>query len=198
MKKKILFSLILGGLLIIIISGFVYIKKSNTPEGILEKVQNYSDIKAKVRIVLNGNEGDFDQQCEMYYSNDFGKKLEIGQDSYIIEENGELNLIDNKTSNKFKLPKYKDNIYNLTFPKEMLSNSINKMEAVKIEGKNYIVVDIDLPENNYNMKKATLCIDSAKKVPIEAIIKDENGERKGNIVYSEFQTDEKVEKEKFE
>lgn len=198
MKKKILFSLVLGILIIIIVSGFIYIKKSNTPEGIVSKVENYSNIKSKVRVILNGNEGDIDQECTLYYSKNFGKKLEIGQESFIVEKNGELNLIDNKTMNKFKLPKYKDNLYSLVFPCNILEMEISKVESTKIQGKNYIIVDINLPENNYNMNTATLCIDSASKEPVEIIIKDEKGERKGNIVYSDFETKETLDKSLFE
>lgn len=83
------------------------------------------------------------------------------------------------------------------FLKNILSNEDIKMNFEDIDGKRYLVLEVEIPGNNKYRNKERLWINSENYHPYKLKILDKDGELSIEVIYTEFKANIKVYDEDF-
>jgi outer membrane lipoprotein-sorting protein len=201
MKNKLL-SAVLSAIFIFLLIGLAGCgKKNRTPEEItcyLKDLNSYSSI---VNMHIKNDRQTIDYELKQYYQKDLGYRLELGQDRIMVYKDDKIYINDLKSGFKYNTDKNFDELFRLSFIGEYIellyTNEKIKYKNKKLEGIDYLSIELLIPGGNKNIDNAVLYINTDTNLPSRLYIFDVKGNEKVEVIYKDFIPNDEVKKDLF-
>ncbi|GFP74001.1 germination lipoprotein GerS-related protein [Clostridium fungisolvens] len=203
MKKNRLL-LILLFIIIAAVSIFAAYQKfyNITPEEILDEIKEIKSYTADVTYTSISSRGEVKYETTQCYDREQGTRVDFKEGRIYLYKQNKIYVKDTNTNRQYEVDKNSDEFYKLAFIDEIGKYIVLDQEIKyyykDINGVRCLIVEFSILNNNQNMDKQVLIIDSESKVPKELLIYDKNGSERGRIEYSNFKKSNKLDKKLFD
>ncbi len=186
----------------LILYAYLYLTKIDTPEEYVDYLRFINCYSTDIEYRVFNDKGKFQERATLLYAKDRGYKLTLGEDRVYIYNNDEITVKDLINGRSYILKSTFDEFYKWAFLKNYVE-LIYTNEEVKIysenkEGKNYLFIELYIPEGNKNIEKGILIIDTETKAPEKLSIYDFKGNLKAEITYANFKFEKDLDKALFD
>lgn len=208
MKKKVnTFGICLGigaVVLIIILSCVFYIihnikKKDGDVVRYLRNLKSYS---CNMNIKIKNDKQNINYTCKQTYLLGSGYKLELNKKRIMFYKENKIYTKDMENKKSYIIPKDFDEVYKLTLIGEYIdliyTNDNTKYSLQNIDGTEYAIIKIIIPNQNRNTKYALMYVNTEDNAPYKISIYDTMGNEKIQISYTDFDTNAKLDPKTFE
>lgn len=139
---------------------------------------------------IYNNKGVFSEQASLLYHKAKGYRLTLENNRIYTYKGNKILVHDMDNGKEYELKSTFDEFYKWAFVKNfielMYTNEEMEKYSIKIEGKNYLFVELYIPQGNENLDKGILMINIQTRAPEKLSIYDYKGELKAEIIYSNF------------
>jgi outer membrane lipoprotein-sorting protein len=201
MKKRlfIIACIILSFQLVLMTGCEKKIRDPNSATNYLKDLLSYScNAEIKVKNDLNT----YTYSTNQTYSRENGCRIELGKDRVYLYKDNKIYVTDIINNLKYVMDKNVDGIFRLSMIEEyvdlLYTDENIKYKYKIIDGEEYQFIELIIPGNNRNMRKATLCVNSKTNIPHNIYIYDSNGKERVEVIYSNFQPNIEVNKALFD
>jgi hypothetical protein len=154
-----------------------------------------------MEINIKNDKQELKYNCNQYYNKDIGYRLDVDNDRVYIYKDEIINVKDLKNGASYSLDEKFDELYHLTFIGEYINLLYcnDKIECNKeiVDGNEYYTFKLDILGNNRNLYKGNLYVDCNSLIPKQLIITNIKNEEKIKVYYSEFRSNENIDKNLF-
>ena len=176
-------------------------KKEKSDKEVVRYFKSIESYKSKALIAITNDRQTIEYSCNLYYDSSRGARLELGEDRIYLYKNKNIEVQDLISKRTYEQDENFDKLYYMTFINEyiklMYVNEDTKYYIEEKNGKRYQLVELTIPDNNRNMAKAVLYVDSKALVPEKILIYDYKGKERVKFTYSEFVANEKLDEKLF-
>lgn len=196
-------SLILLSLIMLMFSVLSWGCKKRTKDvnEVLDNLKSLNSYSAKVNIKIKNDRQELLYECKQFYDKIQGYRLEIGSERVQIYKENKIYVKDNVNGAKYTLEEDFDQTYSLGFIGKYIgllyTNESIKYSNKETEGNSYQVIELLLPGNNRNMKRADMYINVKAYLPEKIIVYDSKDNERILITYSEMIVNEVMNNELF-
>lgn len=197
LKRLLLFSLAIATIFIVPSC----VRKEKSDKEVISYFKSIESYKSKALIVIANDRQTIEYPCSLYYDIDRGARLDLGEDRIYLYRNKTIQVKDLVSKRTYEKDESFDKLYYMAFINEyiklMYVNEDTKYYIEEKNGKRYQLVELTIPDNNRNMAKAVLYVDSKALVPEKILIYDYKGRERVKFTYSEFVANEKLDEKLF-
>ena len=139
---------------------------------------------------IYNNKGIFSEKASLLYHKEKGYRLAL-ENRRVHTYKGNKIIVDDLDNGKsYELKSTFDEFYKWAFLKNfielMYTNEYLEKYSIEKEGKNYLIVELYIPQGNENLDKGILMIEMKSRAPEKLSIYDYKGDLKAEIIYSNF------------
>lgn len=191
--KKNLLKIFLVSIPVLLIALIVIFRLTAEPsnEEIIMGLRNIKNYTAKVDYLIVNSRGEEREETTHYFSKEFGKRIEFGEDRTKIYKNDKVLVKDNISTKEYEMEEDMDKFHSIAFMDKLLENAIIDGEIKEGQEewgeREYIEFTSELFLDNEHLDKVRIFIDENEEIPLGAIIYDKDGKDKVRIVYKEFE-----------
>ena len=196
MKEKTkLFKMFLCGCIIIvaaaILSTYCLLRAINSKDkNVIDHLKELKSYSCDMKITVKNDKQNVEYACKQYYSYGNGYRLEINKERNMVYKENRIYVFDKENNKAYVKNDETDDIYKLSFIGEYIgmlyTNQNINCSIRKINGIEYALIKIDIPNQNRNAKYAVMYVNEKSSEPYKLIICDENNKEKMEIGYSNF------------
>lgn len=198
--KKIIIYFIL--FILIIPSSMGCGKKVKSPEDAIDYLKNLDSYSSDVDITVLNDKQIINYSGKQIYSRKNGYRFEINGERVLLYIGNKVYVKDLISSSKYSTDESINDLYRLTFIGKYIellyTNEEIKNKMINLQGKNYQIIELEIPGVNRNLNNAELYIDLTDLLPERLIIFDANNKAKVTVVYKNFVPNPDVKPELFD
>ncbi|MFL0249073.1 germination lipoprotein GerS-related protein [Clostridium neuense] len=208
MKEKAkLFKIFLCGCIIIIIAaiaGTYYLLRAinSRDKNVVDHLKELKSYSCDMKFIVKNDKQNLEYNCRQYYLYGKGYRLEINKERNLIYKENAVYVFDKENNKAYAKADKQDDIYKFSFIGEyigMLYTNQNINYSIrKINGVEYALIKIEIPNQNRNTKYAVMYVNGKNNVPYKVIICDEDNKEKMEIEYSNFIPNDNLDDKLFE
>lgn len=177
-------------LLLIFMPKLLKNKKIN-PENIIDNLKDLKSYSTNMSIEIKNDKQKLKYDCKQMYKRGVGYRLEIDKNRVLVFKDDKIYVTDLENNCLYSTGKEFDEVYKIGFIGEYIKllytdekiNYSNKKENEK----EYLLIDLIIPSNNKNIKRAVMWVEKKEKKPYKTIIYNEDSEETIEIKYNNFQ-----------
>ncbi len=140
---------------------------------------------------IYNKKGVFSEKASLLYHKSKGYRLTLENNRIYTYKGNKILVNDLDNGRSYELKSTFDEFYKWAFLKNfielMYTNEYMEKYSINKEGKNYLFVELYIPQGNKNLDKGILMISTGSRAPEKLSIYDYKGELKAEIIYSNFQ-----------
>ena len=140
---------------------------------------------------IYNNKGVFSEKASLLYHKSKGYRLTLENNRIYTYKDNKIFVHDLDNGKSYELKSTFDEFYKWAFLKPfielMYTNEYMEKYSINKEGKNYLFVELYIPQGNENLDKGILMLNTVTRAPEKLSIYDYKGELKAEIIYSNFQ-----------
>lgn len=196
MKEKIKhFRIILCVCVIVIIAatlGTYYLLKAinSRDKSVVDHLKELKSYSCDMKATIKNDKQNVKYACRQYYLYGKGYRLEINKERNMVYKENKVYVFDKENNKAYVKNDKSDDVYKLGFIGQyvgMLYTNKNINYSIrKINGIDYALIKIEIPNQNRNAKYAVMYVNEKTYVPYKVIICDEGDKEKMEIEYSNF------------
>ncbi|SHH57861.1 germination lipoprotein GerS-related protein [Clostridium grantii] len=177
-------------------------KKELQAEDVISELKEIGAYSCDIAIHNKNSKQTVTYNCKQYYNSQFGHRLEIDDERILIFKGNDISINDLNNGAFYSTDDDFDSVFKLSFVEEYIGLLYTDEEIKYVfeneEGKNIMLIYLNIPGSNRNLNKAVMYVDADEVVPIKTIIYDFQDKEKIQFVYENFQKSEDVGEERFQ
>lgn len=185
--KKILLILILIALIVIVTGCGSRNKNNKYNIGYLKDLKSYT---TDMSIEVKNDKQKLDYSGRQIYFLGLGYRLELNNERVLIYKEDKIYVTDLQNGNKYTTDMSFDDVYKISFLGKFIdllyTNERIKASYKTVNGKEYELINTDMPDSNRNISHGILYVDVNKRIPEKLIVYDVNGNEKFIVTYKNF------------
>ena len=176
-------------------------KPAKNVEQVIDYIKSIESYESNVEYNIKNNKKTEVKNYKQYFQKDQGYRLELGDKRTYIYIKDEILVEDIANNAKYSLDKDFDEVYKFTFIgeyiRQLYTNEDIKYFCKKLEGKNYMVVELVITGANNNLKTAFMYINLTTNLPEKVAIFDKGGEERIVATYTNLKINIDLDKDLF-
>ncbi|MDD6771739.1 MAG: germination lipoprotein GerS-related protein [Inconstantimicrobium porci] len=191
--KKIKIPLIIILVIVGIISCLAFYQKlfKETPENIMTRFKKMKSYSCNVEYTIKNPRCTTVQKATLKSEGQGNIELKFDDGRIFKYSNKDIVLSNENTKEKFTLSKEFDKFYKLSFMENIRELLLLNGENLKViynkeKSLGYLEIEYQLYDNNKELNKCKLFINTENSIPVEMIIFDDTGEERIKVDYSNF------------
>ncbi|MFU0824130.1 germination lipoprotein GerS-related protein [Clostridium sp.] len=200
MIKKVLMLFITVLLITLSLSGCG--KKEKNPNDAIDYLKSLNSYTCDVSVHIKNSMQEIETQCKQFYRKDYGHRLDIDKDRILLYKKNDIIVSDLNNNMKYTLDKEFDSVYKLSFIEEYIgllyTDEDIESSFKEIEGREYQLIQLNIPGNNRNICKAVMYVNLEDNCPDKIVIYDIKGNEVLNFIYKNFVPNAEVSEETFQ
>lgn len=165
-------------------------KKAKDQEYAIDYLKGLDSYSSDVDITIINDKQTINYSGKQIYSKKNGYRFEINGERVLLYIGDKVYVKDLISSSKYSTDESMNDLYRLTFIRKYIellyTNEEIKNKMINLQGKNYQIIELEIPGTNRNLNKAELYIDLDNLIPEKLVILDINGKANVTVVYKNF------------
>lgn len=165
-------------------------KKAKDPEYAIDYLKDLDSYSSDVDITIINDKQTINYSGKQIYSKKNGYRFEINGERVLLYIGDKVYVKDLISSSKYSTDESMNDLYRLTFIRKYIellyTNEEIKNKMINLQGKNYQIIELEIPGTNRNLNKAELYIDLDNLIPEKLVILDINSKANVTVVYKNF------------
>lgn len=165
-------------------------KKAKDPEDAIDYLKDLDSYSADVDITIINDKQTISYSGKQIYSKKNGYRFEINGERVLLYIGDKVYVKDLISNSRYTADESMNDLYRLTFIRKYIellyTNEEIKNKMINLQGKNYQIMELEIPGTNRNLNKAELYIDLDNLIPEKLVILDINSKANVTVVYKNF------------
>lgn len=168
---------------------------------VIDYIKELNTYSCKFEMILQNDKQTINYSGIQFYDKKVGYRMELGTDRVFVYKGEKVFVHDLQNEKRYSIDKDAQNVFNLSFVGEYIgllyTNEEIKSKYKTISGKNYQLIELNIPGGVRELCRAVLYVDVHDCLPEKLIIYDVKGNEKVKVNYLEFTPNINVSKELF-
>ncbi len=177
------------------------VRREKSDKEVVDYFKTIHSYSCQARITISNSRQDINYDCNVFYDSSKGGRIELGQDRVFLYKDNIIEVKDNVSNRIYTVDESFDDLFYLTFINEyiklMYVNEDTKYFIEETNGQRHQLIELTIPDNNRNMAKAVLYVDTKALVPEKILIYDNKGKERIRFTYLNFTADEELDDKLF-
>lgn len=164
-------------------------RKEESPEKLIKYLKTIDSYTCSVKIAVMNNKDTIEYIGKQFYNKDCGSLMQL-ENRNILYKNGIVNVKDKIANISYTMDKSQDITLRLSFFDNFLGYLCTSRRGQCLIEKdkeiNYLKIPVEIPENNDNLFKGVLYVNTDSKAPAKIMIYNKEGQLRIRITYGDF------------